>query len=606
MCGIAGVIMRHKTVTPEMLEPMADRLAHRGPDGRGFFASGAFGLCHTRLSIIDLVTGQQPIATGDGKRVLVANGEIYNHVELAAELKDRGCQFATRSDSETILQAYVLDPVNFAVRLRGMFAAAIFDADKQRLVLVRDPLGIKPLFYARFSDRLIFASEMKAILPLMPTSPQVDPQGLSSYLHTHCTTGEETIFSGIRRVLPGEVLEIGASLQIRRRRYWTPLQVEPRETTQQQAEEAFDALMSDVIREHSRSDVPYGLFLSGGNDSAVLLALLARYQDQPVRTFTVGYRESVKRDELALAERMADLFGSRHTSLRLDRAGLFRRVPHLTWAADDLMRDYACLPTSALSELAGSEVKVVFCGEGGDEVFGGYSRYRLPRLAYRLMSLVHPGSGGFRTRSDWWRYRSRRALGDELTALRRSFRRPYKQAWRSTPVHWSHLQRCQYTDIVTDLTDSLLVKVDRMMMGFSLEGRVPYLDQRVVEFGLGLPDRLKVHQGEPKQFFRRWAERYLPMDHIYRKKRGFPAPVRSWLSDPFLAALEQKLLHNPAVREWFDTDRLPALFRVQRAHGRAAREVFCLMQFAVWHRLFIEGAGTQRPAPDDEVLDWIR
>jgi asparagine synthase (glutamine-hydrolysing) len=606
VCGIAGVVIRGATVTRAMLEPMAERLAHRGPDGRGFFAWGPFGLCHTRLSIIDLETGQQPIATAGGKRILVANGEIYNYVELTAELEDQGCSFSTHSDSETILQAYTVDPDQFATRLRGMFAAAIFDGQEQRLVLVRDPLGIKPLFYARLPDRVIFASEMKAILPLMPKAPEVNPRGLSQYLHTHCTTGEETIFADIHRVLPGEIVEIDADLNLRRRQYWTPLRVQPRDITQDEAEEEFDALIGQVIREHSRSDVPYGLFLSGGNDSAVLLALLSRFQDQPVRTFTVGYQESLKRDEVARAEQIAEMFASRHTSLRLDRAGLFARVPHHVWAADDLMRDYACLPTSALSELAGKELKVVFCGEGGDEVFGGYSRYRLPRAAYLLTAMVFPGSGGFRTRSDWWRPRSRRAFGPALAALGASFRQPYKRAWRATPRAWTHLQRCQYTDMVTDLTDSLLVKVDRMMMGFSLEGRVPYLDQRVVEFGLGLPDRLKVHKGEPKQFFRRWAERYLPADHIYRKKRGFPSPVRSWLTGEVLDELERKLLRNRAVGEWFDVERLPPLFEAQRRDGKAAREVFCLMQFAIWHRLFIEDAGKTKPEPEEDVLDWIR
>ena len=218
---------------------------------------------------------------------------------------------------------------------------------------------------------------------------------------------------------------------------------------------------------------------------------------------------------------------------------------------------------------------------------------------------MRPGSGGFRTRSEWWRPRSHTAFGPVLASLRAFFRQPYKKAWRETPPGWSHLHRCQYTDRVTDLPDSLLLKVDRMMMGFSLEGRVPFLDHRVVAFGLGLPDKLKVHRGQPKRFLRRWAERYLPADHIYRPKRGFPAPVRGWLSGPMLDDLEQKLLRNAAIDEWFDRKRLPTLFEAQRTKRNAAREVFCLMQFAIWHRLFIEDHGSVQPTPTEDVRDWI-
>jgi asparagine synthase (glutamine-hydrolysing) len=333
--------------------------------------------------------------------------------------------------------------------------------------------------------------------------------------------------------------------------------------------------------------------------------MLSRLQDQPVRTFSVGYKDATKRDELEEAGHIAKKFESRHTEIRLDQQALFNRIPHHVWAADDLMRDYASIPTSALSEAAGREIKVVFSGEGGDEVFGGYRRYRQPRIVYGVNNLFSSGSGGFRTRSEWWRRSSRQAFGPVLRRLYPSFREPYKRAWETAPPSWSHLQRCQYTDIVTDLTDSLLVKVDRMMMGFSLEGRVPFLDHRIVEFGLGLPDELKVRGGQPKVFLRRWAERYIPRDHIYTKKRGFVVPMREWLSGRVLDDLEQKLTNNAVIQHWFDTARLPALFAVQRRHGKAAREVFCLMQFAIWQRMFIEQRTSSPPSADEDPRDWL-
>lgn len=605
MCGIAGLILPGGTVSREMLEAMTARLAHRGPDGTGYFSEGPFGLAHTRLSIIDLEGGQQPILARDRNIAVVANGEIYNYVELRDELKHQGRSFSTHSDSETILQAYALDSEGFVKRLNGMFAFALFDGERQKLILGRDRMGIKPLFYALLPDRLIFASELKAILPLMPQSPEVNPGALSQYLHTRSITGDETIFSNIHRVRPGEVIEITTDLKLSRRRYWTPLSVSPVIRKQAEAEEEFDLLMHRVMKEHVRSDVPLGLFLSGGNDSAIMLAMLSRIQEHPVRTFSVGYKDAELRDELEEAGKIAAEFGSRHTELRLDRQALFHRIPHHIWAADDLMRDAASIATSALSETAGQELKVIFSGEGGDEVFGGYRRYRQPGLVYSARNLMAPGSGGFRTRSAWWRRNSRQAFGSLLNQLRPNFRQPYRKAWGETPPSWSQLQRCQYTDMVTDLTDGLLVKVDRMMMSFSLEGRVPFLDHRIVEFGLGLPDNLKVQGGQPKVFLRQWAERYLPKDHLYMKKRGFVVPMREWLSGRVLDDLEQKLIHNAAIREWFDVSRLPALFQVQRNCGKAAREVFCLMQFAIWHRLFIEDGGRTKPSVDEDPRDWV-
>jgi len=604
MCGIAGVVLRGTKVEESMLKPMAEHMRHRGPDGFGFFTEDNFGLVHTRLSIIDLSGGAQPLYANERKLALVANGEIYNYVELQVELEAQGRAFSTHSDCETILHSYALDPIHFVERLHGMFAFALFDSQRKKLVLGRDRLGIKPLFYALLPDRVVFGSELKAILPLLPQQPALNAKGFSQFLHTHCTMGEDTMFQSIHRVAPGEVIEIDAELKLSRRQYWNPLTVQPRDLSYEQAEAEFEPLFEQVMKEHVRADVPYGLFLSGGNDSAILLAMLARHQEKPVRTFSIGFADAEMKDELADAEYIAKVFNSQHTSIRLPRADFLKRIPHSVWAADDLMRDYASLPTSALSEAAGQELKVVFCGEGGDEAFGGYRRYKGHPLLWWFKDRLNPGSGGFRTRSEWWRKNSQKLFGPELKALSGEFRAAYIQAWQQAPTEWSHLQHCQYTDIATDLTDSLLPKVDRMMMGFSLEGRVPFLDHRVVEFGLSLPDSLKLQGSRSKIFLRQWAEQYLPKEHLYKKKRGFSVPVREWLQGDFLQKLEGKLKANAAIQHWFDTERLPALFQLQRETGKASREIFCLLQFAIWHRLFVEQPGLQ-PSPYEDPLDWV-
>jgi len=606
MCGIAGVIIPTAQVKESMLKPMLDSLHHRGPDSSGCFTSGCFGLAHTRLSIIDLSGGIQPIVSEQGRKqiAVIANGEIYNYLELRAELEKAGRVFTTHSDSETILQSYALDPRNFINRLHGMYAFALFDSERQKLILARDRLGIKPLFYALLPDRLVFASELKAILPLLPTTPDINPAALSQFLHSRFTTGEETIFKGIRRVAPGEIVEIDSSLNIERRRYWNLPRTTPSHLGFDEALEVFDDLFEQVVKEHLRSDVPVGLFLSGGNDSAILLAMLKRLQAEPVRTFSVGYSNPGVKDELEDAGRMADLFGSQHTPIRLERSTFFRRIPQAVWSADELMRDAASLPTLALSEVAAQDLKVVFVGEGGDEAFGGYRRYRQNALVYMLNNYFAPGSGGFRTRSDWWRRQSQRVLGAELALRRNQFREPFISAWGESNETWSHLQRCQYTDIMTALPDNLLTKVDRMMMRFSLEGRVPFLDHRIIEFGLSLPDRLKVAGSQHKIFLRRWAERYLPKDHLYKKKRGFVVPVRNWLRGDFLTDVERKLSNSQAINEWFDTRQFPHLFQRQEKRGTASREIMCLIQFSIWHRMFIEQPGVV-PTADEDPIDWM-
>jgi asparagine synthase (glutamine-hydrolysing) len=279
------------------------------------------------------------------------------------------------------------------------------------------------------------------------------------------------------------------------------------------------------------------------------------------------------------------------------------RIPHTVWAADELMRDYASLPTSILAQEAARELKVVFSGEGGDEVFAGYRRYRPPPLERWAKGLIRPGSGGFRTRPQWqWRW-VRALFGGAL--LRTSDDRgPFLAAWRASPRDWSDLQRRQYTDLVTALPDNLLVKTDRMLMGFGLEGRVPFLDHRIVEFGLSLPDALKIRGRDGKWLLKRWAEPLLPPGHLRRPKRGFHVPVGDWLTGDVADQVGRRLTQNRGIREWFKPGAIPRLAAARRSGRGGSRELFGLMQFAIWHRLFIEQPGL-RPAPDEDPLDWI-
>ncbi len=604
MCGIAGIVKRHGPVAPHELEPAATALQHRGPDDRGEYIKGAVGLLHTRLSIIDLSGGHQPLVSADSACALSANGEVYNYLELREALTASGSNFATHSDCEVLLQGYLRDGIKHLEMVRGMFAFALHDGHRRQTWLARDRLGIKPLYYAVTSDRVVFASEIKAILTLLDRRPAVNPSALAQFLDHQFSSGRETIFKGIHRVLPGEAICINEDLALMHHRYWDANRVEPSTATPQAATTDFESLFHQVMVEHMRADVPFGLFLSGGVDSAVLLAMLQLHSPQRLQTFSVGYRDAAGEDELSQATALARRFGTDHHELRLTRDELFGRIPHVIWATDDLMRDYACLPTAALSQAAAGSLKVVFSGEGGDEVFAGYGRYRPDWFERQYKALRHPGSGGFRVRPELDAAWTRSLFAPELQVALRQHRDPVVRAWRETPPGWSDLQRRQYADLQTNLQDDLLVKADRMLMSFGVEGRVPFVDHRVVEFGLSLPDGLKVSRRGGKLFLRRWAESFVPPDHLWRHKRGFHVPIGEWLRGSFLERLATLLPRSVAVRAWCRTDTVRALLARQQHRGDVSREVFSLLQFAIWHRLFIEN-GHRAPSAEEDPLEWI-
>ncbi|MFP5344153.1 MAG: asparagine synthase (glutamine-hydrolyzing) [Gammaproteobacteria bacterium] len=604
MCGIAGVYLHAgQEAGADTLQRLAAALAHRGPDGTGRYRHGRIGLAHTRLSIIDLETGQQPLYNADKTLCLIANGEIYNYIELRKELEQQGCVFSTRSDCETILHAYARYGLDFVTRLHGMFAFALYDARQQRLILARDRLGIKPLFITRQPEGWLFASEIKALLAVLRVKPEINPAGLAQYLQTNFTCGAATLLQGIERVLPGEMIALGPQGVELRKRYWTPARIQPAQLNLTQALEQFDALISDVMREHMRSDVPFGLFLSGGVDSSILLALLSRAMREPLRTYSVGFPETSVNNELPVAARVAREFGAEHTALQLDSNALLQRLPLCLWAADELMGDYASLPTLMLAERAARDLKVVFTGEGGDEVFAGYGRYRTPLLKRLFYQLRAPGSGGFRTRGVFSRVHEA-LFNPELTQAMQSWRTPFIETWQSAPREWSTLQRMQQVDMETWLPNDLLVKADRMLMAHGVEGRVPFLDHRVVEFGLSLPDHLKVSGKNGKVFLKHWAERFFPGEHLWSRKRGFTVPVRDWLRGERLQRLQRVLPAHPAIRRWCDAAAVQRLLAAQERSGNFSQPLWSLLQFAVWHTLFIEGNGA-RPADECDPLSLI-
>ena len=605
MCGIVGQFRQTGPVQRQRLETAVGRLAHRGPDERGTHLAGSVGLGHTRLSIIDLAGGHQPLRTADGALTLIANGEIYNFVELRAALQARGHVFLTHSDSEVILHAYREYGETFLDHIQGMFAFALHDPARDRLILARDRLGIKPLFLAVEPDGVSFASEIKGLLPLLTAAPEINPAGLAEYLQNQFATGATTLLRGIERVLPGEAVWIESGRIVRRQRYWSPLTVRPRDIGHEEAAREFDGLMDRVITEHMRSDVPFGLFLSGGIDSTLLLAQLSRRSEQPIRTFSVGFPGSSLKDELPQALAMSRRYGSRHQEIRPDAEAIIHSLPLTVWAADELMRDNANLPTALLAQAAGRELKVVFSGEGGDEVFAGYGRYRTSRWERLLKGLLAPGSGGFRTRGAFRGSWPRRLFQPALLEALAGARQPVVDAWRETPADWGDLRRMQSVDLRQAMPDNLLVKADRMLMAWGVEGRVPFLDHRIVEFGLSLPDDLKIAGRQGKQFLRRWAATDLDEEQLSGRKRGFYVPMSDWLDAAFLERLERILPGHPALADHFRLDGVLALIRGCRDIRHGSTLLWAIIQFALWRGYLAEGFA-RRPDARTDPLERLR
>ncbi len=584
MCGIAGIqTTSGQAPDTRHLDTMSDALGHRGPDGEGRFVSGATGLVQTRLAIIDLETGDQPLFDAEGL-ALVANGEIYNYLELRREFGES--TFATHSDCETPLKLYRRDGVRFAEALRGMYAIAMYDPDGERLVLARDPFGIKPLYYAEMAHGFIFASEPQAILATSLVDAKLDTDAATQLLELQFTTGRETAFKDICRVLPGETLVIERGRIIERHRKAALPEGAPIPMNEERALVMLEDALVDSVRVHQRSDVPYGMFLSGGIDSSVILACMARLNDQPVRCYTAGFSGTSVVDEREHAARVASATGADHVSIDVTEDDFWALLPSIAAAMDDPAADYAIVPTFKLASEAAKDVKVVLCGEGGDELFAGYGRYRAI------------------TRPTWLGGKAMRARGalDGLNLLRNEtpeWRDGILAAWNRAGGGRTRLQRAQAVDCADWLPNDLLIKLDRCLMAHSLEGRTPILDPAVAQAAFLLPDSLKIRGRTGKYLLRAWLAKHLPEAEPFSRKRGFTVPVSEWISRRG-ARLAPLVAGQPGVQALCRPDRVRALFaglgtKPAKHDGQAA---WLLLFFALWHQHHILGVPSEGSVED--------
>jgi asparagine synthase (glutamine-hydrolysing) len=613
VCGICGIVSANGPADPDRLARMSAKLVHRGPDSDGTFASGQAALAARRLAIIDLETGDQPIANEDGTVHVVQNGELYNYRELREELERDGHRFRTHGDTEVLVHLYERDGLAFARRLRGMFAVALWDAARRRLVLARDRYGIKPLYYRSDGDGLEFASELRAL-----PRGEIDLDALEAFLAFNSIPAPLTIFREARKLPPGHLL-VWEGGQARLERYARPAPAPVEELREDDEAELIEELRSrlrDSVRAHLVSDVPVGVLLSGGIDSSALAALAAQEISEPVRTFSIGFEER-SFDELSDARLVAERYGTRHRELvmRPDAALL---LPALAEAFDEPFADSSALPTYLVSRLAAEDVKVALSGEGGDELFGGYYTYVADLLALRAGSLARlarplverlPTS----TARASFDYKAKRFVRGadlpplerhhswkeifsadaraELTGRRNGFDPVdlYRERFAETD-RAELLARLQDVDLGLYLVDDLLVKTDRASMAHSLEARVPYLDPAVTNLALALPTRHRVRGLRKKVLLRKAVAPLVPERIVRGKKRGFSIPAAAWLRGELEPFARETLSPETLRRQGFFRPEVVSALIDRHVAGEEdlSRQLWGLLAFTLWHERHVE------------------
>jgi len=638
MCGIAGRVNQSAPVDRAEIFRMTELIAHRGPDDHGYHLRTRVGLGHRRLSIIDLAGGRQPLANEDETVWIVFNGEIYNHVALRKELLARGHQFRTHSDTEAIVHAYEEWGPECARRLRGMFAFAIWDERAQRLLLVRDRLGIKPLYYAQLAGDIVFGSEIKSLLTVPAVDGAVDDDALAAYLALRYVPAPLTMFRGVKKLPPASLL-VWQNGRISIDRYWDLAEVPTTDAappTEAEAAAELRERVDHVTKLRLMSEVPVGAFLSGGLDSTMITAAMLKAEDArgALKTFSVGYAEddAQSEDELAYARLAAQALGTEHREVRVTMREAADALPKIVWHLDEPVADPACVPLYFLSRRARQEVTVVLSGEGADEALGGYYIYRRMAAAEALRQKLGAGGGALSLASELLAL----VPHDKIRRAARLFGRPLEDAYRgvarafdddvvvqlhnnvmrshnksATEIvqslllpHWeatrgmTPLRRMLYLDSRVWLPDDLLVKADKMTMAHAIELRVPFLDHELMEHAWSLPDHLKIHNGVGKALLRKAALGRVPQAILERPKMGFGTPTAAWLRGGMRDLAHDALSDSRSLaRERFDLGFVQSLLSRHEAGADLSAELWPLVVLELWHKNF-----SARPMPDPVTL----
>ncbi len=567
MCGLAGIISKNQlTGAAEKLARLSDALFHRGPDGSGTFIDDHVAIIHRRLSIVDLEGGAQPITSTAGN-VIAVNGEIYNDIEIRKQHCD--AKYLTGSDSETPLVLYEKYGEAFVDHLRGMYALALYDKSQHMLILARDPYGIKPLYYSVTDDQVLFSSEPQALFQADLLDPEVEPSKAVELLQLKFTTAQQTIFKNVERVLPGEMLVIQQGKIIRRNRKKSFVSKHLNKDRLKNVKRTLDAEFQNSVKAHVRSDVPYGVFLSGGVDSCSIVAAMAECGLQDFPCYTAFFPDSSLHPEIMVARAVTTKVGAEHIEVPVVEADFWATLPKVIACVDDPSLDPAMVANYLLAERATKDVKVVLCGDGGDEVFAGYRRYERAILPSFL------GRKEARTKGQF--------DGTDLTLFsaqnwREGFAASAHQARENTQTF---LQSMQATDAADFLPHFNLMKLDRCLMAHGIEGRTPFLDQTLSPFGFNLPDRHKLKNFRGKWIMRNWLREKLPEAEPFSRKRGFSVPVGQWIAKR-ASEFAGFVCEQPGVCELFDINKIRLLFTDDDHPQLKLR--WSVFYYALWHQ----------------------
>ncbi len=632
MCGIAGIVsLDRNPVNPGDLQRMCDAIAHRGPDDEGYYFEPGVGLGMRRLSIIDLDTGHQPVHNEDGSIQVVFNGEIYNYKELRQDLLKRGHSFYTDSDTETIVHLYEEYGSRVVDKLRGMFAFALWDSGRRQLLLARDRLGIKPLYYAYIRGRLIFASEVKAILQLSEVDISLNWQSAQRLFMFLATPASESLVEGIHKLGAGQILTLAPNREPQVQQYWDVHFVPDYAHDENFFVERLRELLLEAVQLRMISDVPVGAFLSGGLDSSSVVAMMSGLVGKPIKTYTIGFEDSGF-DETPYAREIATQFGTAHSEQILATDAL-DVIEDIAWYLDEPLGDSSVIPTYMVSKLAAQDVKVSLSADGGDELFAGYEKYVIESRErnYRYIpSLVRSGLGRvgkalpdsargknflehlaldgvdrYLDASTFFRLKDQKRLfRPEVFELMSGD--PCRVETRSLRKHGSDwLSSVQYLDLKSYLPLDILTKVDRMSMAHSIEARVPLLDHKLVEFAATIPPELRLRGDATKYIFKKAMRGILPDTIIDRPKHGFAVPLRQWFKGRFDGFLHDLLLSDTSRRRGIlNISYVEHLIQLHRGGRELDSQLWTLISFELWCRTFMDrkpaprilGAASRRPA----------
>lgn len=622
MCGICGIlsIKKEYSIAPDLLPNMMNAIKHRGPDSSGCYIDETVALGHLRLSIIDIGGGSQPIYSDNKTKCIIFNGEIYNYQEVKEGLLSKGYRFSTNSDTEVILKAYEDCGESCVSLLRGMFAFAIWDEEQKKLFIARDRVGIKPLYYYMSDDYFCFSSEIKSLTVARLVNPELNYNMLDVYLSLNYTLGPETMFKGVRKLMPGNCMTIQHG-KIRIWQYWDFDKLEENNEPLDRISNRLEELIFEATKMHLISDVPLGVFLSGGLDSSYITGLVSKITGKQIKTFSVGYDTNDGSSELNYARIVAKHFNTEHHEFILNPKEFLDVVNDVVWGMDEPVAEYATIPLLHLSKMAKRYVTVVLSGEGADEVFGGYPIYRIMKYIEMYNSLpsgirdkfLFPilkkvlGSKKEGKYIDWIsapiekRYlgngsrltdsiKQRLYSKDLLGSLNNNYMQKIIDSYYDKVNENDTVRQMLYLDTKTWLPEDLLIKADKMTMAASLELRVPFLDHKVVEFATSIPSKHKVSMRGNKVIFRELAKKILPPDIINRKKQGFTVPMKVWLRNEMREFARNILLDKKSrERGFFDYGYVESILtRHDELYDDLSATIWNLVVLELWHRRFID------------------